>query len=79
MSCRQTLTGIDRVYALLGGFHLSGRVFEPIIPQTVAALAAEDLGVLVPAHCTGWKAQIALATGLPDAFRANSVGSSFEL
>jgi 7,8-dihydropterin-6-yl-methyl-4-(beta-D-ribofuranosyl)aminobenzene 5'-phosphate synthase len=75
----KSLTGIDRVYAVLGGFHLSGRVFEPIIPQTVAALAGEDLGVLVPAHCTGWKAQIALATGLPDAFRANSVGSRFEL
>jgi 7,8-dihydropterin-6-yl-methyl-4-(beta-D-ribofuranosyl)aminobenzene 5'-phosphate synthase len=75
----KTLTGIDRVYAVLGGFHLSGRVFEPIIPQTVAARAAEDLGVLVPAHCTGWKAQIALATGLPGAFTANSVGSRFEL
>lgn len=35
--------------------------------------------MLVPAHCTGWKAQVALAAGLPDAFTPNSVGSRFEL
>jgi 7,8-dihydropterin-6-yl-methyl-4-(beta-D-ribofuranosyl)aminobenzene 5'-phosphate synthase len=35
--------------------------------------------VVVPAHCTGWKAQHALAAGLPAAFRPNAVGSRFEL
>lgn len=75
----KALTGIDRVYAVLGGFHLTGGLFERIIPQTVAALAAERPGVVVPAHCTGWKAQHALAAGLPDAFIPNAVGSRFEL
>lgn len=75
----KALTGIDRVYAVLGGFHLTGGIFEPIIPQTVAALAAEHPDVVVPAHCTGWKAQHALAAALPAAFRPNSVGSRFEL
>jgi 7,8-dihydropterin-6-yl-methyl-4-(beta-D-ribofuranosyl)aminobenzene 5'-phosphate synthase len=73
------LTGVDRVYAVLGGFHLTGGLFESIIPQTVAALAAESPRVVVPAHCTGWKAQLALASGLPDAFTPNAVGSRFEL
>jgi 7,8-dihydropterin-6-yl-methyl-4-(beta-D-ribofuranosyl)aminobenzene 5'-phosphate synthase len=73
------LTGLDRVYAVIGGFHLSGGLFEAIIPQTVAFLAAEAPDVLVPAHCTGWKAQNALAAGIPTAFRPNSVGSRFEL
>jgi 7,8-dihydropterin-6-yl-methyl-4-(beta-D-ribofuranosyl)aminobenzene 5'-phosphate synthase len=68
----------DRVYAVIGGFHLSGRLFEPIIPATVAALAAERPSVVVPAHCTGWKAQQALAADLPSAYRPNSVGSRFE-
>jgi len=75
----KALTGVERVYAVLGGFHLTGGLFEPIIPQTVAALAQEAPGVLVPAHCTGWKAMQALAAGLPDAFHPNSVGSRFEL
>src|SRR5438552_10469531 len=48
------LTGVDQVYAVIGGFHLSGPLFEPMIPATVAALAAEDPTLLVPAHCTGW-------------------------
>jgi 7,8-dihydropterin-6-yl-methyl-4-(beta-D-ribofuranosyl)aminobenzene 5'-phosphate synthase len=73
------LTGIDRVYAVLGGFHLTGGIFEKVIPQTVAALAAEHPEVVVPAHCTGWKAQHALAAALPDAFIPNSVGSRFQL
>ncbi len=34
------LTGVDRLGALIGGFHLSGAPFEPIIPATVSALAA---------------------------------------
>jgi 7,8-dihydropterin-6-yl-methyl-4-(beta-D-ribofuranosyl)aminobenzene 5'-phosphate synthase len=75
----KALTGIEDVYAVLGGLHLSGRAFETIIPQTVTALAAENLDVLVPAHCTGWKAQHAFAAALPNAFRPNSVGSRFEL
>jgi len=70
------LTGVDRVYAALGGFHLRD---GPVIPETVAAFAAEAPEVVVPAHCTSWKAQHALAAGLPDAFRPNAVGSRFEL
>jgi len=70
------LTGVDRVYAVMGGFHLRDGT---IIPETVAALAAEAPDVVVPAHCTSWKAQHALASGLPGAFRPNAVGSRFEL
>jgi 7,8-dihydropterin-6-yl-methyl-4-(beta-D-ribofuranosyl)aminobenzene 5'-phosphate synthase len=73
------VTGIDRLYAVIGGFHLAGPLFEPIIPRTVAALAAESPRMVVPAHCTGWKAQVALAAELPEAFVPNAVGSRFEL
>jgi 7,8-dihydropterin-6-yl-methyl-4-(beta-D-ribofuranosyl)aminobenzene 5'-phosphate synthase len=73
------LTGIDRVCAVLGGFHLSGPAFEPVIAPTVAALAAEEPDLLVPAHCTGWTAQLALARALPEAYLPNAVGSTFLL
>ena len=31
----------------------------------------------LPAHCTGWRAQMRLATELPDAFVPGSVGSHY--
>ena len=62
------LTGDQPLYALLGGFHLSGPLFEPLIPRVLDDLAALDPGVLVPAHCTGWRAQHAMSARFPDAY-----------
>jgi 7,8-dihydropterin-6-yl-methyl-4-(beta-D-ribofuranosyl)aminobenzene 5'-phosphate synthase len=73
------LTGGQSLYALLGGFHLNGPVFEPLIPRVLDDLAAMDPGVLVPAHCTGWRAQHALSARFPAAFVPNTVGTSFHL
>lgn len=73
------LTGADRLYALLGGFHLTGPAFEPIIEPTVTALTALRPDLIVPAHCTGWKAQHRLAAALPEAFVPNAVGTSYLL
>lgn len=75
----QTLTGIEKVYAVLGGFHLTGAIFEPIIEPTVAALKELNSALIVPAHCTGWKATHMIARELPDAFVPNSVGTRFML
>lgn len=75
----QKLTGIQKVYAVLGGFHLTGALFEPIIPPTIAALKEISPALIVPSHCTGWKATHALARELPEAFVPNSVGTRFVL
>jgi 7,8-dihydropterin-6-yl-methyl-4-(beta-D-ribofuranosyl)aminobenzene 5'-phosphate synthase len=72
------LTGEQRIHAVIGGFHLSGPLFEPIIEPTAAALAELDPDYLVPCHCTGWRAIHALAARFPDAFIQNSVGTRFE-
>jgi 7,8-dihydropterin-6-yl-methyl-4-(beta-D-ribofuranosyl)aminobenzene 5'-phosphate synthase len=73
------LTGVQQVYAVMGGFHLNGPAWEPTISATVAELAGLAPRVIVPAHCTGWRAQRALSIALPDAFIQNSVGTRFEL
>jgi 7,8-dihydropterin-6-yl-methyl-4-(beta-D-ribofuranosyl)aminobenzene 5'-phosphate synthase len=73
------LTGVERIYAVIGGYHLNGPIFEPIIPNVCEALAELDPQVIVPAHCTGWKAVHALAARFPNAFIQNSVGTRFEL
>jgi 7,8-dihydropterin-6-yl-methyl-4-(beta-D-ribofuranosyl)aminobenzene 5'-phosphate synthase len=73
------LTGVQRLHALLGGLHLSGPAFEPVIEPTVAAFTDLAPDLLVPAHCTGWQAQHRLASALPTAFVPNAVGTSFTL
>jgi 7,8-dihydropterin-6-yl-methyl-4-(beta-D-ribofuranosyl)aminobenzene 5'-phosphate synthase len=45
----------------------------------VEALAAIGPGVLVPTHCTGYKAIHALVARLPDAFYQSSVLTTFTL
>lgn len=75
----QRLTGVERVHAVFGGFHLSGPLFAPIVGPTVDALAALAPDVVVPAHCTGRTATNAIAGALPDAFIQNSVGTRYEL
>jgi 7,8-dihydropterin-6-yl-methyl-4-(beta-D-ribofuranosyl)aminobenzene 5'-phosphate synthase len=71
----QRLTGEERVTGFIGGFHLTGGIFEPIIGPTVDAFAAAGVGCLLPAHCTGWKAVHELARALPDAFVQPAVGT----
>jgi 7,8-dihydropterin-6-yl-methyl-4-(beta-D-ribofuranosyl)aminobenzene 5'-phosphate synthase len=73
------LTGQDTVAAIVGGFHLSGPMFEPIIGPTVDALAELSPSLLVPAHCTGWKAVHQLASRFPEAFVLSTVGTTIEL
>ena len=74
----QRLTGERRVAGLIGGFHLTGGLFEPLIPETVADIGAVGIDRIVPAHCTGWRAVHALARTMPDAFVQPSVGTTFE-
>jgi 7,8-dihydropterin-6-yl-methyl-4-(beta-D-ribofuranosyl)aminobenzene 5'-phosphate synthase len=71
----QKLTGVDTIYALLGGLHLTGAIFEPIIPATVRELKAIAPRLIMPGHCTGWKATHAFARELPEAFVQPSVGT----
>ncbi len=73
----QRLTGEQRIAAFIGGMHLTGGLFEPIIPATVAEVAKFDIQRLVPAHCTGWRATHELARSMPDAFVQASVGTVF--
>jgi len=79
--CRyaQRLTGVENLHAIIGGFHLTGPLFEPVIGDTVTALEQLAPEVIVPAHCTGWKATHAIARRLPGAFIQNSVGTTFHL
>jgi 7,8-dihydropterin-6-yl-methyl-4-(beta-D-ribofuranosyl)aminobenzene 5'-phosphate synthase len=74
----QSITGITNVYAVLGGFHLAGKEYEKRIDLTVNELKHINPQLIIPSHCTGWRAATSIAKKLPDAFIWNSVGNLYQ-
>ena len=70
------LTGEERLAGVIGGLHLQPLGFFAI-PETVAALAALEPGLIAAGHCTGFEAQRQLAEAMPDAFVVNAVGTTY--
>jgi 7,8-dihydropterin-6-yl-methyl-4-(beta-D-ribofuranosyl)aminobenzene 5'-phosphate synthase len=73
------LTGIEPVYAIIGGFHLATASLETVVRPTVEALAELAPEVVAPTHCTGWRAIHAIAAAFPEAFVQGSVGTRYVL
>jgi len=72
----QEVTGVDSVHVLMGGFHLTGADFEPIIEPTVDALKDLDPDYVVPTHCTGRKAIMHMEREMPEKFLLNMSGTT---
>jgi len=69
------LTGIDKVHVVMGGFHLTGPAFEPIIADTVKSIEDVSPDYVIPTHCTGRKACLAFEQAMPDKFIVNMAGT----
>jgi 7,8-dihydropterin-6-yl-methyl-4-(beta-D-ribofuranosyl)aminobenzene 5'-phosphate synthase len=72
----QKITGIKKVHAVMGGFHLTGAKDE-VIKQTVADIKAMAPDYVVPMHCTGFEATGLFAKEMPDQFILNTVGTRY--
>jgi len=77
VSYARELTGEDRVFVIMGGMHLGGRHYEAAIPPTIQELRKLDPKLLIPCHCTGWKAVHQIISAMPDKFIQNSVGTTY--
>lgn len=75
----QKVTGTNKVHAIMGGFHLTGPMFDPIIEPTIAELKKISPDIIVLMHCTGWKAIGQFAKEMPQQFILNSVGTMYIL
>lgn len=73
----QQITGNSNIYAVIGGFHLSGKQGEKIIKQTLSEIKRINPEIIIPAHCTGWRAKCAIASVMPKKFVWNSVGNLY--
>ena len=69
------ITGIEKVYAVIGGFHLSGSAFEPVIDDTTECIEELNPKYVVPTHCTGRKAVLAFEERMSSQFVLNMVGT----
>lgn len=69
------VTGIDKVHAVMGGFHLSGPLFEPIIDRTTEELQKLNPVYVIPTHCTGRKAIMEMEKKMPQQFILNMAGT----
>ena len=70
------VSGIDKLHAVLGGFHLVTAPQE-YIDQTVRELKALAPDVVVSMHCTGWRFIDTLRREMPETYVAATVGSQF--
>jgi 7,8-dihydropterin-6-yl-methyl-4-(beta-D-ribofuranosyl)aminobenzene 5'-phosphate synthase len=73
----QAISGIDKVHAVLGGFHLVRPRTEAEARQTVADFAAIDPSYIVPMHCTGEVFMAEALRIMPQKIVRSYVGSKF--
>ena len=76
--CRNAVrvTGVPKIHAVIGGFHLSG-LSEERVTRVVDAFDELGLDHIVPQHCTGIEAIAALHHRLPGQIVLSSVGTTF--
>lgn len=68
-----------KLHAAMGGFHLAGPT-ESAIPETVRDLGEFGLDLVIPAHCTGWRAVNALERAFGErVVLPSAVGKRFSL
>ena len=71
----QEVSGIDQVYAVIGGFHLGfPEVPKEMTAQTIEKLKEISPKVIIPQHCTGFRATAAIMEAFPDEYVQSSVG-----
>ena len=70
----QKASGVTKVHAVVGGFHLAPSPDE-IVAKTVAAFKDIDPDYIIPAHCTGLNTIIAVHQAMPRKLVMPSTGT----
>jgi 7,8-dihydropterin-6-yl-methyl-4-(beta-D-ribofuranosyl)aminobenzene 5'-phosphate synthase len=70
----QKVTGIDKVHAIVGGFHLAPAPDE-IVAKTVDAFRQIDPDYVIPMHCTGINTILAVHQAMPKKLVMPSTGT----
>ncbi|HUS70076.1 MAG TPA: MBL fold metallo-hydrolase [Anaerolineae bacterium] len=73
----QEISGVDRLWAVVGGFHLDGAAQDKV-RRTVAELKALGPHLVMPCHCTGFEAARRFAEKMPGQFLLGAVGTTLK-
>lgn len=73
----QKVSGIDKVHAVIGGFHIVPPLGDDYIRDTIAAFREIDPDHLIPAHCTGDRFYDLAREALGDKVIHSAVGTRF--
>jgi 7,8-dihydropterin-6-yl-methyl-4-(beta-D-ribofuranosyl)aminobenzene 5'-phosphate synthase len=68
-------TGIERIHAIMGGFHINYSPTDPVVVKTLEELKKIAPRYIVPTHCTGRKSIQLIEEAMPDAFVLNMSGT----
>ncbi len=72
----QEISGVEKVWAILGGFHLAPAE-EDEIKRTIDAIIEIEPRMVVPSHCTGFRAMAEFARRMPEQFVLGAVGTRY--
>ena len=76
VSYAREISGVDKVWAIIGGFHLARAKGEEI-QRTIAEIKALRPTLVAPSHCTGFGAISQFAAQMPDEFVLGVVGMTY--
>jgi 7,8-dihydropterin-6-yl-methyl-4-(beta-D-ribofuranosyl)aminobenzene 5'-phosphate synthase len=70
----QKVSGVQKVHAIVGGFHLAPAPDE-VVAKTVEAFKAIDPDYVIPMHCTGWNTIMVVHQAMPKKLVMPSTGT----
>ena len=70
------ISGVEKVWAIMGGFHL-GRADDEEIQRTIDEINKLEPSIVAPSHCSGFKAISRFAFQMPDQFVLGVVGTKY--
>jgi 7,8-dihydropterin-6-yl-methyl-4-(beta-D-ribofuranosyl)aminobenzene 5'-phosphate synthase len=73
----QAVSGVDRVHAIVGGFHLVPPQTRAQAIETVAMMQAINPDYIIPGHCSGDVFITAASAAMPDKVIRSVVGASY--
>jgi 7,8-dihydropterin-6-yl-methyl-4-(beta-D-ribofuranosyl)aminobenzene 5'-phosphate synthase len=75
--CAQAVSGIDKVHAIVGGFHLVPPQTQKQAMETIALMQAINPDYIIPGHCSGESFVSAAMAAMPQKLIRSIVGSSY--